>query len=163
MWGKRSSLVISYNFPTLFFFHQLTCIFFSWSPQNTATGYICRCDPGWAGQNCDQNVNECSSNPCQNGGTCIDGINGYTCTCTSQWTGPQCQTPQQGVFVTQVSKYVMVYVFSYGYIMIFYVHQSVEEFWKVQLALLVTLQILELVIMITRSAVHGSSEPTLAR
>ncbi|XP_016093659.1 cubilin [Sinocyclocheilus grahami] len=63
--------------------------------ENTATGYICRCDPGWAGQNCDQNVNECSSNPCQNGGTCIDGINGYTCTCTSQWTGPQCQTPQQ--------------------------------------------------------------------
>ncbi|KAF4095682.1 cubilin isoform X1 [Onychostoma macrolepis] len=63
--------------------------------ENTATGYICRCDPGWAGQNCDQNVNECSSNPCQNGGTCTDGINGYTCTCTSQWTGPQCQTPQQ--------------------------------------------------------------------
>ncbi|XP_065114614.1 cubilin [Paramisgurnus dabryanus] len=63
--------------------------------ENTATGYICRCDPGWAGQNCDQNVNECSSNPCQNGGTCVDGINGYTCTCTSQWTGPQCQTPQQ--------------------------------------------------------------------
>ncbi|KTF87440.1 hypothetical protein cypCar_00025640 [Cyprinus carpio] len=62
---------------------------------NTATGYICRCDPGWAGQNCDQNVNECSSNPCQNGGTCTDGINGYTCTCSSQWTGPQCQTPQQ--------------------------------------------------------------------
>lgn len=38
-----------------------------------------------------------------------------------------------------------------------------EEFWKVQLALSVTLQILERVIMITRSAVHGSSEPTLAR
>ncbi|KAL2085662.1 hypothetical protein ACEWY4_018982 [Coilia grayii] len=62
---------------------------------STTTGYICNCDPGWAGTNCDQNVNECASNPCQNGGTCTDGINGYTCTCTSQWTGPQCQTPQQ--------------------------------------------------------------------
>ncbi|XP_063063043.1 cubilin [Engraulis encrasicolus] len=62
---------------------------------STTTGYVCNCDPGWAGTNCDQNVNECTSNPCQNGGTCTDGINGYTCTCTNQWTGPQCQTPQQ--------------------------------------------------------------------
>ncbi|KAI1888818.1 hypothetical protein AGOR_G00172670 [Albula goreensis] len=62
---------------------------------STTTGYICTCDPGWTGTNCDQNVNECASNPCQNGGTCTDGINGYTCTCTSQWTGPQCQTAQQ--------------------------------------------------------------------
>lgn len=65
------------------------------------------------------------------------------------------------MFVTPVSKYVIVYV--YGDIMTFYVYQSVEEFWKVQLALSVTLQILEPAIMITRSAVHGSSEPTLAR
>ncbi|XP_043916230.1 cubilin-like [Protopterus annectens] len=61
----------------------------------TLTGYICVCDPGWTGTNCTENINECASNPCQNGGTCIDGINGYTCTCTSTWTGPQCQTPQQ--------------------------------------------------------------------
>lgn len=59
-------------------------------------GYICNCNSGWEGVNCDQNINECSSNPCQNGGTCTDGINGFTCTCTTQWTGEFCQTPQQG-------------------------------------------------------------------
>nr|XP_014268202.2 cubilin [Maylandia zebra] len=58
-------------------------------------GYICNCNSGWEGVNCDQNINECSSNPCQNGGTCTDGINGFTCTCTTQWTGEFCQTPQQ--------------------------------------------------------------------
>uniref|UniRef100_A0A671XF34 Cubilin n=1 Tax=Sparus aurata TaxID=8175 RepID=A0A671XF34_SPAAU len=58
-------------------------------------GYICNCNSGWEGANCDQNINECSSNPCQNGGTCTDGINGFTCVCTAQWTGPFCQTPQQ--------------------------------------------------------------------
>uniref|UniRef100_A0A3Q4HHJ3 Cubilin (intrinsic factor-cobalamin receptor) n=1 Tax=Neolamprologus brichardi TaxID=32507 RepID=A0A3Q4HHJ3_NEOBR len=58
-------------------------------------GYICNCNSGWEGVNCDQNINECSSNPCQNGGTCTDGVNGFTCTCTTQWTGAFCQTPQQ--------------------------------------------------------------------
>ncbi|MEQ2218811.1 hypothetical protein XENOCAPTIV_008489, partial [Xenoophorus captivus] len=61
----------------------------------SASGYLCNCNPGWQGVHCDQNINECSSNPCHNGGTCTDGINGFTCTCTSQWTGPFCQTPQQ--------------------------------------------------------------------
>ncbi|KAM7390891.1 hypothetical protein PAMA_008881 [Pampus argenteus] len=61
----------------------------------TAPGYNCNCNSGWQGMNCDQNINECMSNPCQNGGTCTDGINGFTCTCTAQWTGPLCQTSQQ--------------------------------------------------------------------
>ncbi|XP_037612385.1 cubilin [Sebastes umbrosus] len=58
-------------------------------------GYICNCNSGWQGANCDQNINECLSSPCQNGGTCTDGINGFTCTCTVEWTGPLCQSPQQ--------------------------------------------------------------------
>ncbi|XP_041824165.1 cubilin [Melanotaenia boesemani] len=62
---------------------------------SSAPGYICNCNSGWQGPICDQNINECSSNPCQNGGTCVDGVNGFTCTCTSQWTGPLCQTQQQ--------------------------------------------------------------------
>ncbi|XP_032366699.1 cubilin [Etheostoma spectabile] len=61
----------------------------------SAPGYTCNCNPGWQGVHCDQNINECLSNPCLNGGTCTDGINGVTCTCTAQWTGPLCQTPQQ--------------------------------------------------------------------
>ncbi|XP_054478628.1 cubilin [Anoplopoma fimbria] len=62
---------------------------------SSASGYICNCNSGWGGVNCDQNINECLSNPCQNGGTCTDGTNGFTCTCTAQWTGPLCQSPQQ--------------------------------------------------------------------
>ncbi|XP_071475764.1 cubilin [Marmota flaviventris] len=62
---------------------------------DTVSSYFCRCDPGWAGVNCTENINECSSNPCQNGGTCIDGINAFSCECTSSWTGSHCQIPQQ--------------------------------------------------------------------
>ncbi|XP_035298709.1 cubilin isoform X2 [Cricetulus griseus] len=61
----------------------------------TVSGYFCKCDSGWSGTNCTENINECVSSPCLNGGTCIDGINGFTCDCTSSWTGYYCQTPQR--------------------------------------------------------------------
>lgn len=60
------------------------------------SGYFCLCNAGWTGPNCTENIDECISNPCQNGGSCTDGVNSYSCECTSAWTGPQCQTAQQG-------------------------------------------------------------------
>ncbi|XP_072051919.1 uncharacterized protein [Amphiura filiformis] len=36
-------------------------------------------------------VNECDSDPCQNGATCEDGVDSYTCVCTSGWTGDNCE------------------------------------------------------------------------
>jgi len=37
-------------------------------------------------------INECASNPCLNGGTCIDVVNGFTCTCGVGYTGQICET-----------------------------------------------------------------------
>ena len=36
-------------------------------------------------------IDECSSSPCQNGGTCIDGINSYTCVCVPGHAGDNCE------------------------------------------------------------------------
>ena len=36
-------------------------------------------------------MNECSSAPCQNGGSCTDEEDGYFCTCADGWTGAECQ------------------------------------------------------------------------
>lgn len=41
----------------------------------------------FAGQLCEENINECSSSPCLNQGTCIDGLAGYHCTCVKGYMG----------------------------------------------------------------------------
>ncbi|KAE8601250.1 hypothetical protein XENTR_v10013600 [Xenopus tropicalis] len=37
----------------------------------------------------------CSSNPCLNGGTCVEGTNQYKCNCPQEWSGSNCQHQTQ--------------------------------------------------------------------
>ena len=37
-------------------------------------------------------IDECSSSPCQNGGTCTDAVNSYTCACVDGYNGDDCET-----------------------------------------------------------------------
>ena len=36
---------------------------------------------GYTGEFCEQEINECTSDPCMHGGECVDQINMYTCSC----------------------------------------------------------------------------------
>ena len=73
--------------------------------------YTCYCIPGHTGDNCETSlsrffsvctldlsycplldIGECASDPCQNGGTCIDEINAFTCMCMRGYTGDICET-----------------------------------------------------------------------
>lgn len=47
----------------------------------------CFLSPGFAGQNCEDNIDDCPGNNCKNGGTCVDGVNTYNCQCLPEWTG----------------------------------------------------------------------------
>ena len=42
---------------------------------------------GYTGVDCKQEVNECDSNPCLNGGSCTDGARMYSCNCPSSFRG----------------------------------------------------------------------------
>jgi len=58
------------------------------------TGELCEvreCPPGRSGTACDDDVNECLSNPCINGGTCVDGPSQFRCLCAPQFHGVHCE------------------------------------------------------------------------
>ncbi|KAM6965369.1 protein crumbs homolog 2b [Aplochiton taeniatus] len=56
-----------------------------------AAGFLCHCLPGFTGESCSVNVDECESGPCANGGTCQDLVNSYLCDCTPGFTGVHCE------------------------------------------------------------------------
>ena len=74
-------------------------------------GYTCVCVAGHTGDSCETgiflrflnlrsqlrflDIVECSSDPCQNGGTCVDQINAFTCICMSGYTGNVCETSEE--------------------------------------------------------------------
>ena len=62
----------------------------------------CCCGVGWHGEACDD-VDECASSPCKNGGSCSessstylvnDYFRKYRCSCTNDFRGHACDTPQ---------------------------------------------------------------------
>ena len=40
-------------------------------------------------------IDECESNPCQNGGTCLDGEDGFMCECPEGFEGQLCDQGRQ--------------------------------------------------------------------
>lgn len=53
---------------------------------------ICLCSPGYTGPDCSQDVDECASSPCQNGGFCVNAPGTFMCNCsTSTHGGKLCE------------------------------------------------------------------------
>lgn len=52
-------------------------------------GYQCVCPPGYVGERCEGDVNECLSDPCDPRGSynCIQLTNSYRCECRTGYTG----------------------------------------------------------------------------
>ncbi|KAM8809301.1 fibulin-7 [Eudromia elegans] len=57
---------------------------------------MCQANGSWTGEEprC-KGISQCSSHPCQNGGTCVEGPDRYECLCPEQWSGVNCQHQTQ--------------------------------------------------------------------
>ena len=59
--------------------------------QDGVNEYSCACVAGYTGSNCETDIDECASNPCQHGGTCASGLDFFNCTCVAGYTGLKCE------------------------------------------------------------------------
>jgi len=64
-------------------------------------GYICECQDGWEGVNCESNKGGCATNPCRNG-RCVDKLDGYICKCYPNWEGVTCSSRMKPVKFTEL-------------------------------------------------------------
>ena len=44
-------------------------------------------------------INDCLGSPCNNGGTCTDGIATYSCACPPGFTGTDCEISEKNIYL----------------------------------------------------------------
>jgi hypothetical protein len=60
---------------------------------DTGDAFKCDCSPGFSGDDCSTDVDECAdaaNPPCKNGGTCTNTEGGFTCACAAGFSGKDC-------------------------------------------------------------------------
>ena len=65
---------------------------------------------------CEWEENECTSNPCQNGGQCVANTDTYFCVCINGFTGLNCELDLDGCNKLGAGDYFRILVHSFFFI-----------------------------------------------
>ena len=58
-----------------------------------AGSFMCECEPGHRNATCVEDIDECTSAPCEHGGVCSQTApDSYACACPTGFTGPDCES-----------------------------------------------------------------------
>ena len=95
------------------------CCFHSklWQPSESKEGN-CTFFNGlfhYRGMFCEWEENECTSNPCQNGGQCVANTDTYFCVCINGFTGLNCELDLDGCNKLGAGDYFRILVYSFFY------------------------------------------------
>ena len=94
--SRRRKLLLHFNdyyntFQLLLFIHYYSLCFFRYPALRSRWVIMCLFLSGIVGLNCDVNIDECISNPCQNGGECVDQVDNFKCICLVGFSGHLCE------------------------------------------------------------------------
>lgn len=81
----NKNIYISQNVAVL----ESTAVIFV-SPQKEV--FNCTCPAGFTGTLCEDDIDECEVNPCENKGTCVNTLGGFYCHCQSGFSGSVCSS-----------------------------------------------------------------------
>jgi len=57
----------------------------------SSTSFVCQCDRGYEGDNCERMVDFCANATCQNRGVCSREFLNFTCNCLAGFYGRYCE------------------------------------------------------------------------